>query len=89
LPGLAGKSSNRGRPPKVDEYFWLKLKRIAEYYFTKKEEGTDANREDNKSVGSSDPLEVLEGILGFLDTINKNYRRVKNLVVSKENSNKL
>ncbi|KAL4473814.1 hypothetical protein ABPG74_022678 [Tetrahymena malaccensis] len=45
----------------------------------KKEDGDQNNKEEEKSaVGSNEAVDVLEEILNFLDTIDKNYRRNKN-----------
>lgn len=42
----------------------------------KKEDGDQANKDEDKSVGSNDATDVLEEILNFFETIDKNYRRV-------------
>jgi len=43
-----------------------------------KEDGEQGvKEEEEKSVGSNDPADILEDLLNFLDTVDKNSRRVK------------
>ena len=53
-------------------------KTMQQHILKQKEDGEQGMKEEEeKSVGSNDPVDILEDLLNFLDTVDKNSRRVK------------
>ena len=53
-------------------------KTVQQHILNQKEDGEQGMKEEEeKSVGSNDPVDILEDLLNFLDTVDKNSRRVK------------